>query len=146
MPSPPFLKNLSSQTPDHAFRQSLSPLAKEACEIVGRIREKEQRTVWTAEFEDSLAHKTGAIVYPGMMFSLAKERMETTQLWKIIRKMPKGALLHAHMDAMVDLDFLFSVLLATPGMHIHCHHRLSTAEELEVAAVKFRFFKSEKGE
>lgn len=146
MPSPSLLKNLSLQTPDHAFRQSLSPLAKEACEIVSRIREKEQRTVWTAEFEDSLAHKSGAIAYPGMMFSLAKERMETTQLWKIIRKMPKGALLHAHMDAMVDLDYLFSVLLATPGMHIHCHHRLSTAEELEVAAVKFRFFKSEKGE
>ena len=101
--------------------------------------------MWTAEFEDSLAHKTGATLYPGMMFSLAKERMETTQLWQIIRKMPKGALLHAHMDAMVDFDFLFSTLLATPGMHIHCHHGLSTEQELEVAAVKFRYFKSERG-
>lgn len=133
-----------TRTSDHGFRQSLSPLAKEACEIVSRIREKEQRTIWTTEFEDSLAQKTGANVYPGMMFSLAKERMETTQLWQIIRKMPKGALLHAHMDAMVDLDFLFDVLLKTPGIHIHCHHSLSTAQELEVAAVKFRYFKSEK--
>jgi hypothetical protein len=80
------------------------------------------------------------------MFSLAKERMETTQLWKIIRKMPKGALLHAHMDAMVDLDFLFSTLLATPGIHIHCHHGLSTEQEFKVAAVKFRYIKSEKSE
>ena len=130
--------------PDHAFRQSLSPLAKEACAIVGRIREKEQRTVWTSEFEDSLAHKTGTITYPGMMFGLAKERMETTQLWKIVRKMPKGALLHAHMDAMVDFDFLFSTLLATPGIHVHCHHSISTTEELEVAAIKFRYYKSER--
>jgi adenosine deaminase CECR1 len=134
-----------TRAPDHSFRQSLSPLAKKACEIVGRIREHEQRTVWTAEFENSLAQKTGTNVYPGMMFSLAKERMEKTQLWQIIRKMPKGALLHAHMDAMVDFDFLFATLLETKGMHIYSLTRMSTAQELEVAPVKFRFYESEKG-
>jgi adenosine deaminase CECR1 len=101
--------------------------------------------VWTAEFEDSLAQDTGAIIYPGMMFNLAKERMETTQLWQIVRKMPKGALLHAHMDAMVDFDFLFKVLLSTEGVHLFCHRSLTTAKDLEVAAVKFRYLKSEKG-
>jgi adenosine deaminase CECR1 len=130
---------------DHVFRQSLSPLAKEACEIVSRIRDEEQRTVWTAEFEDILAQKTGANVYPGMMFSLAKERMEKTKLWQIIRKMPKGALLHAHMDAMVDFDYLFDVLLSTPGMHILCKRNLSTPTALGVAPIKFRFFKSGRG-
>ena len=80
-----------------------------------------------------------------MMFSLAKERMEKTKLWQIIRKMPKGALLHAHMDAMVDFDYLFDVLLSTPGMHISCVHALSTPIELEGGAVNFRFFKSKKG-
>jgi adenosine deaminase CECR1 len=79
------------------------------------------------------------------MFGLAKERMEKTKLWHIIRKMPKGALLHAHMDAMVDFDYLFDVLLSTPGMHISCVHALSTPIELEVGPVNFRFFKSEKG-
>jgi adenosine deaminase CECR1 len=80
-----------------------------------------------------------------MMFSLAKERMETTKLWQIMRKMPKGALLHAHMDAMVDFDYLFDVLLSTSGMHIHCNKSLSNPPALEAAAVKFRFLKSEKG-
>lgn len=69
--------------------------------------------------------------------------METTRLWQIIRKMPKGALLHAHMDAMVDFDFLFEVLLKTPGMHMYCASALSTPEALEVKPFKFRFFKSE---
>jgi adenosine deaminase CECR1 len=46
--------------------------------------------------------------------------MEQTKLWKIVRKMPKGALLHGHLDAMVDMDFLFDVLLETPGLHIWC--------------------------
>jgi hypothetical protein len=99
----------------------------------------------TAEFEDCLAQKTGANIYPGMMFSLAKDRMESTKLWKIIRKMPKGALLHAHMDAMVDFDYLFDVLLATPGMHIYCNKSLSDPAALETASVKFKFLSSEKG-
>ncbi|KAL3422467.1 adenosine deaminase family protein [Phlyctema vagabunda] len=131
------------QRSDYAFRQSLSPLAKEACAIVDRIRDHEQKTIWTAEFEDCLAQKTGANVYPGMMFSLAKQRMEDTKLWKIVRKMPKGTLLHAHMDAMVDFDYLFDVLLATPGMHIHCSKSLSSPEAREAAPIKFVFLKNE---
>ena len=138
-------KAYEASFPDYAFRQSLSPLARKACEIVGRIRDEEQRTLWTAEFEDCLTQKTGANIYPGMMFSLAKKRMETTKLWQIIRKMPKGALLHAHMDAMVDLDYLFDVLLSTPGIHIYCNKSLSNIPALEAAAVKFRFLKAEKG-
>jgi len=132
-------------TIDHAFRQSLSPLAREACSIVDRIREEEQRTIWTSEFEDTLAQKTGTNVYPGMMFNLAKKRMETTKLWQIVRKMPKGALLHAHMDAMVDFDYLFEVLLETEGIHIHCMCPLSTPTALEGAAIKFKFLTAEHG-
>jgi len=80
-----------------------------------------------------------------MMFSLAKDRMEKTELWKIIRKMPKGALLHAHMDAMVDFDYLFDVLLKTKGMHIYCEKGLNTEEAREGAPIKFRFQKRDRG-
>lgn len=41
-------------------------------------------------------------VFPGMCFTLAKERMESTKLWEIVKHFPKGALLHAHLEAMVD--------------------------------------------
>jgi adenosine deaminase CECR1 len=134
---------ISHTMPDSAFRQSLSPIGKEACQIVARIREKEQNTIWTSKLEDELAKETSTNVYPGMMFSLAKERMETTKLWQIIRKMPKGALLHAHLDAMVDFDFLFDYLLSTPGMHVQCAHDLSTAQKLETGSLKFCYRKSE---
>lgn len=120
-------------------------MAKEACLIVDKIQQEEKRTIWTSEFEDHLAKETGANVYPGMMFSLAKERMEKTKLWQIIRKMPKGALLHAHMDAMVDFDYLYDVLLKTPGMHIQSPKPLATAAALESSFFQFRFFKTEKG-
>lgn len=127
---------------DFSFRQSLSPIGKEACEIVARIREEEHKTIWTSKLEDELAKETSINVYPGMMFSLAKERMETTRLWQIIKKMPKGALLHAHMDAMVDFDFVFDRLLSTPGMHIQCAHDLSTPQKLETGSLKFSYMKS----
>jgi adenosine deaminase CECR1 len=53
-----------------------------------------------------------------MMFTLAKDLMEKTLLWKIVRRMPKGALLHAHCSAMVDVDYLLQVMMDTPGMHM----------------------------
>jgi adenosine deaminase CECR1 len=92
---------------DYAFRQSLSPTAAQASKIVSRIRSHEARTVWTREFEDSLSEDDGDI-YPGMMFSLAKDRMEKTELWSIMRRMPKGALLHAHFDALCDCEYEIS--------------------------------------
>lgn len=85
-------------------------------------------------------------VYPGMMFSLSKARMESTALWRVVRRMPKGALLHAHMDAMVDFDFLFAVLLETPGMHVFSDRPLNGPTALEEAAVRFRFLKTARTE
>ncbi|KAM3074550.1 hypothetical protein ACMFMG_007980 [Clarireedia jacksonii] len=76
-----------------------------------------------------------------MMFSLAKDKMEQTKLWQIIRKMPKGALLHAHMDAMVDFDYLFDVLLTTEGMCIRSDRSLDSQRSREVGRVEFRFRK-----
>ncbi|KAJ4344329.1 hypothetical protein N0V85_009803, partial [Neurospora sp. IMI 360204] len=87
----------AKQRSDHVFRQSLSPLARRACSIVSRIRLEEQQKIWTPDLEEQLARKeenNGIIIHPGMMFTLAKETMEATKLWKIVRRMPKGALLH----------------------------------------------------
>ena len=113
-----------------------------ACAIVSRVREEERRTVWTSEYEDSLADITDGNLYPGMMFTLAKERMEKTKLWRIVRRMPKGALLHAHLDAMVDVDWLLEKALTTEGMHLRASEPLCTPSALETASVTFLFSKS----
>ena len=112
-----------------------------ACAIVSKIREEERRTVWTSEYEDHLAETTDGGVYPGMMFTLAKERMEKTKLWGIILRMPKGTLLHAHMDAMVDVDWLLEKALATEGMHLRAGESLCTPSALETADITFTFAK-----
>ncbi|KAI1429156.1 adenosine/AMP deaminase [Xylaria sp. FL1777] len=137
----------NKQRSDASFRQNLSPIARRACDIVQHIREEEKNSVWTPQLEDSLAQKADNItVHPGMMFSLSKARMESTKLWRIVRRMPKGALLHAHLDAMVDFGFLFAVLFETPGMHIYSDRPLSDPAALKEAAVRFRFFKTPRTE
>ncbi|OJJ49121.1 hypothetical protein ASPZODRAFT_111665 [Penicilliopsis zonata CBS 506.65] len=73
------------------------------------------------------------------MFHLAKGRMEGTDLWKIVHRMPKGSLLHAHMDAMFDIDFLVEQALATSGIHISASNPLLTSKDLEEEPVSFRF-------
>jgi adenosine deaminase CECR1 len=70
----------------------VSPAAIEACRIVSRIRAKELKEVWTKDLDENLAQQTDEILYPGMMFRLAKDRMESTELWKIVEKMPKGGI------------------------------------------------------
>lgn len=132
-----------SSRSDASFRTSLSPLARKACSIVDRIRNLERDTVWTAKLEDEYAQETHQAVFPGMMFMQAKERMETTRLWNIVRRMPKGALLHAHLDAMVDFDFLLGELLRTPGMHMSSDRSLSSPDARPDAAMQFRFRKQE---
>lgn len=117
-------------------------MGRMACAIVSRIREEERRIVWTKEFEDTLAESTDGDVYPGMMFSLAKERMEKTKLWGIVRRMPKGSLLHAHMDAMVNVEWLLEKALATEGMHLRAEEPLCTPSALETAEIAFTFAKS----
>ncbi|KAJ4863760.1 adenosine/AMP deaminase domain-containing protein [Trichoderma breve] len=124
---------------DASFRKSLSPIARRACAIVDRIRAHEQATVWTPSVEEQLAQETKQSIFPGMMFMMAKDRMEKTNLWKIVRRMPKGSLLHAHMDAMVDFDFILGELLKTPGMHMSSDVPLTTDESRESSVVRFRF-------
>jgi adenosine deaminase CECR1 len=58
-------------------------------------------------------------LFPGMMFNIAKPALESTKLWKIIQKMPKGSLLHCHLGAMVDLNWVFTEALNMEGLCIY---------------------------
>ncbi|OKL60832.1 hypothetical protein UA08_03751 [Talaromyces atroroseus] len=123
------------QRHDFTFRNSMSIVAQEACRIVSTIREKELRDVWTKE----KGRLDEELLYPGMMFTAARERMEQTKLWKILERMPKGALLHAHMDAMFDLDFLIDQSLQTPGMHISAPAPLLSDDDFDKAPFTFQY-------
>ena len=105
-----------SQRSDYTFRQSLNPLAVEACTIVSRILAEERKIIWNGS--SSQEQQARSNLYPGMMFTLAQETTKTTKSWQIVKRMPKGALLHAHQDAMTDVGWLIDQVLATKGMAI----------------------------
>ena len=103
---------------------------------MSEIRQRELKTVWTKGLDPNTAHQADEILYPGVMFHLAKGRMEKTDLWRIVERMPKGSLLHAHMEAMFDIDFLVDQALSTPGMHIHAPHPVLSRRDFEEAPVE----------
>ena len=128
-----------SQRSDAAFRQSLSPLATEACAIVSRILAEEHQTIWTSKFQDGLVRREGVNLHPGMMFVLARDTMEKTKSWRIVKRMPKGALLHAHQDAMIDVDWLIDEVLATEGMAMLAKEPLFDPTARANGEVDFRY-------
>jgi len=71
----------------------MSAVAKEACRIVSHIRLKELRTVWSQSLgsrSPGEPYESDEVLFPGVMFTIAKERMEKTKLWEIVHRMPKG--------------------------------------------------------
>lgn len=120
-------------------------MAAEASRIISLIREKELEEVWSKDFEEELAERNGGNLYPGLMFTLARDRMENTKLFKIIQKMPKGALLHAHLDAMIDIDWLVNQALTVAGLYIYSPEPLASEKALESAPIRFGYDSSSLG-
>jgi len=70
------------------------------------------------------------------MFNVAKAHMESTDLWQIVRKMPKGTILHCHLAALVDLEWLFNETIETPGMVISASAPLTSSGARDNAMLK----------
>lgn len=117
-------------------------MAAEASAIVSAIRFEEQQTIWTPDYEDSLAKGNRINVHPGMMFTLARERMAQTKLWKIVKKMPKGALLHCHLQAMCDLEYMIQLIFETEGVCIRSKTPLNTAQARQSSPFLFCYSKT----
>ncbi|XMA12184.1 hypothetical protein WAI453_004975 [Rhynchosporium graminicola] len=138
------------QRSDYSFQQSLSPTAQKACSIVSSIRLQEHSTIWSRqdphsnsksndETSDPNLEQEPEELFPGMIFNSAKNHMEPTKLWRIVQKMPKGALLHCHLGAMVDLEWLFDQAIQTEGMVISATQALVDDKSRKKAVVKVEF-------
>ncbi|KAI5797365.1 hypothetical protein DFH27DRAFT_561968 [Peziza echinospora] len=138
--------------PDHEFRTTASETARRAHLIVEKIRAHELATIWSKKAGGmNIEHEhTGGgeeeedeeEVFQGMVFTLAKARMEKTLLWKIVKQVPKGALLHAHLEAMVEVGWLLRQAMEMEGMCVYLRTGASgikTRKELETVDVGFRF-------
>jgi adenosine deaminase CECR1 len=79
-----------------------------------------------------------------MVFNAAKPYMESTQLWKICQRMPKGSLLHCHLGAMVDLAWVIETAIETEGVCIFSEVPLDGNEVREQKDLKVMFSKQGK--
>ena len=74
-----------------------------------------------------------------MQFTLAKERIEESKLWTIVRQMPKGALLHCHFEAMVDIKHALDDAFQLPEVHVKSDRPLHSSEHRDAATILFDF-------
>jgi adenosine deaminase CECR1 len=81
-----------------------------------------------------------------MIFNSAKNHMESTTLYKIVKRMPKGAILHCHLGAMVDLRWLFGAAVETSGMCISSSLPLIDENSRRTAVIKIEYSKRGEGE
>ncbi|KAF3356094.1 Putative pectine lyase F [Verticillium dahliae VDG1] len=116
---------------DHAFRQRASPLAKRAARIVQNVRERELKTIWK--------HETRNDIFGGMSFSRARDTIHQTTLWKIVQRLPKGSLLHAHFEAMVDMPWLVDEAFKYPGLAIFSDKPLVDEHARASAFIEFQY-------
>ncbi|KDN33623.1 hypothetical protein RSAG8_13287, partial [Rhizoctonia solani AG-8 WAC10335] len=100
---------------------------RRAVEIVGALRAKEAREIWNTDTEK--------LMYPGMEFLTAKDTILSTKLFEVVKKMPKGSLLHLHMEGMGDAKFLLQTALEYPNTHsdpFGHHIRLASASSTTI--------------
>lgn len=83
---------------DAVSRQHASPEEHAACVGLSNLKRKEHDTFWDDDKKPS--------VHRNMPFLESRPRMEASQLFRHLKQMPKGALLHGHLDAMAPTEFL----------------------------------------
>lgn len=73
-------------------------------------------TIKRAEFDKALHNVS--LFLPARNFLETREEIEKSEIFKIIRKMPKGAVLHSHDMAIVSADWIFWNVTFRPNLYV----------------------------
>lgn len=119
---------------DHLFKQQMSPVAQQADEIVRRIRQYEIDHYWRHAGTENRPYEER---FAGEDFSLARPYIANTTLWKVVKNMPKGALLHAHLSSMLPYEKLVETVIKTEGMVITASQPVDKDEAKRNASIEF---------
>ncbi|KAI0086133.1 Metallo-dependent hydrolase [Irpex rosettiformis] len=103
--------------------------------LVRAIRAQEARNIWGPDSNVEVDNDTH--LFPGMAFLTAREIITKTQLFKIMSRLPKGALLHAHLDATVNVEVLLRLALRHPAIHVRTP-KVLTANSIGSIQPEFR--------
>ncbi|GAB1194822.1 hypothetical protein APSETT444_004073 [Aspergillus pseudonomiae] len=121
---------------DTNLRKALSPVARKACDIVSKIRAHDLTNLGLNEGNPRQLTSTPQT---SRISHLTRDEVQKTDLWRILQKMPKGSLLHAHMETMLDIDFVIAEAFKTPGIHIYAPKPLASQRDYEEGFFYFRY-------
>ncbi|KAE8379968.1 hypothetical protein BDV26DRAFT_258323 [Aspergillus bertholletiae] len=121
---------------DTNLRKTLSPVAAKAYKIVSTIRARDLTNLGLNERDPRQLNSAARM---GRLSYLDRNEVQKTELWKILQKMPKGSLLHAHMETMFDIDFVIEEAFRTAGIHIYAPKPLATQRDHEEGIFYFRY-------
>ncbi|GAB1210728.1 hypothetical protein APSETT445_009525 [Aspergillus pseudonomiae] len=64
------------------------------------------------------------------------------KLWDIVKRMPKGSLLHAHLEAVFEVEYMIDQCMSTPGMHMTAEKPFLVSNDFQEAAFTFQYASS----
>ncbi|KAI0695871.1 Metallo-dependent hydrolase [Cerioporus squamosus] len=109
---------------DRAADRQPSTDETQADKVLRAIRAAEAESVWDPNRKTGHHHGSQQM-FPGMEFLTARATIMSTKLFAILSKMPKGGLLHAHLDATVRADTLLGLAMKQPAIHVRAPGNLS---------------------
>ncbi|KAL8278587.1 hypothetical protein RQP46_009079 [Phenoliferia psychrophenolica] len=105
----------------HHHEKPLSEKELAAIKIIETLREEELVSVWHLGREADPSTR-----WLGMPFTSSKQLMHKSKLFGLIKQMPKGAILHCHLDAMNDPHALLRLAFKHASLCIAATAPLST--------------------
>lgn len=116
---------------DAVKASNLTDVESRANDVLQMVRKREEHSLWNSPVNPK--------TFPGMPLREAiGAGLRETDLWKIIQKMPKGALLHCHMDGTVEGNWLLKELVKYDDVfHVKAEGPL-TADSLYTLGVCFK--------
>ncbi|KDN40490.1 hypothetical protein RSAG8_08110, partial [Rhizoctonia solani AG-8 WAC10335] len=101
---------------------------RRAVEIVNNLRMREAKEIWQAS--------KGRLMYPKTDFLTAKGIIMNTELYQIMKRLPKGGLLRGHTVTMCDVEFIYQLALEYPAIHIRVNSRITPDTPLPLPEFK----------
>ncbi|KAJ1303106.1 hypothetical protein OPQ81_011307 [Rhizoctonia solani] len=101
---------------------------KRAVEIVNQIRVREAQEIWNAT--------EGTLMPPSKHFLAAKDIIMNTELYQVVKQLPKGGLLRGHANTMCDVSFIYKIALDYPAIHIRLRSRITPNAPLPLPEIK----------
>lgn len=124
---------------DHLKKSAgLSDLEQSADKIALALRAEERKAIWERQGELE--------AFKGMEWQgAASKGARQGELYRLLRKMPKGGLLHCHMDGTVDAKWLIESSfdkVTSADLWVTSTRSLTTPESLYEAEIRFRHLPS----